>query len=851
MAGATPKCGAATSVPHETLENKLDRAGTGDANGWAMDAALLLGLALSAGSACLARGALAVVASVVVLAALLVAWRGRPGLGLGLLVVTALGAARAHGAIADARAVAAEAPAALPGQPRLLGCDGEGSIAASPTRRAKTMRLVLEGVELSCDAARTGTDRRVSLRGRVMLYAEAEGDVPALGRGDRVSFVASLGPPQRFVVPELGDEEPGSARGLVVLSGGAADVVRVSRGRGLGARIDAARAHVRARIDATFPEGANGLARALVLGESDLDGDDARDFRESGLSHLLAVSGMHLVVAVNGLVGVLKALLARVRWLALRTPPVRVASLVGVVFCWIYCDFSGSSGSAVRAACMLSVALGAVALGRRVRPLRALGVSIGLVSLADPLAAYDVSFVLSAGATLGLVALGRPLGEALGQRGPKVVRAALASLATTVAASVPCAPVLLRMGPAISLGGLVANLVAVPVGEVAALPLCLGHTLLAPLPAAERGAALAGGGALVVVRALAHATASSRLGRVVLPRPTDVELGAVAAVWLLFGLWPRASGANVVVVAPRLRAAALVGVALVGLSSELVTRREGAPAKVLRVTFLDVGQGDAALVDLPNGEAILLDAGGLVGSPTNPGERVIAPLLRARRRDRLAAVVISHPHPDHFLGLAAATEGVRVAEAWDTGEVEAAEPSASPFGPHVYAATLSALRARGTLVRRPPTLCGEHRMGGATLEVLAPCPGPSSARGTNDNSFVVRITYGARSVLFVGDAEHTTEDELVRRAPSHLRADVLKVGHHGSRSSSTPPFVDAVAPSHVVVSCGVRNRYGHPHVQTLRTFATRPIAVHRTDLEGTVVFETDGTRYEVRGALPR
>jgi competence protein ComEC len=814
-----------------------------------MDAALLLGVALAAGAVCVARGPLPVVACVLTLAAALVAWRGRPGLALGLVLATALGAARAHVAIVDARAAAAQVPTAPPGKPRLLPCEGEGVVAVSPTRRAAATRLVLDEVRLACDAADPAGSSLRPLVGRVVLYADAEeeGEGAALGRGDRVSFVASLGPPQRFVVPDLGDDEPGSARGLVVLSGGAADVLRVSRGRGLGAHIDAARAHVRARIDATFPAGANGLARALVLGESDLDGDDARDFRESGLSHLLAVSGMHLVVAVNGLVGVLAALLARVRWLALRAPPVRVASFVGVVFCWIYCDFSGSSGSAVRAACMLSVALGAVALGRRVRPLRALGVSIVLVALVDPLAAYDVSFVLSAGATLGLVALGRPLGAALAERGPKVVRAVMASLATTIAASVPCAPILLRMGPAISLGGLVANLVAVPVGEVAALPLCLGHALLSPLPAAERGAALAGGGALVVVRALAHATASSRLGRIALPRPTDAELGAVAAAWLLVGLWPRANDA---VVAPRLRSAALAGAVLVGLVSEVVARRAGAPVGVLRVTFVDVGQGDAALVDLPNGDAVMIDAGGLVGSPTNPGERVLAPLLRARRRDRLAAVVISHPHPDHFLGLAEATAGLRVDEAWDTGEVESSEPSASPFGPHVYAATLSALRARGTVVRRPPSLCGKHDVGGAIFEVLAPCPGPSSARGTNDNSFVLRITYGARSVLFVGDAEHTTEEDLVKREATRasLRADVLKVGHHGSRSSSTPAFVDAVAPSHVVVSCGVRNRYGHPHVQTLATFAARPLAVHRTDLEGTVVFETDGESFSVRGS---
>jgi competence protein ComEC len=666
-------------------------------------------------------------------------------------------------------------------------------------------------------------------------------------RGDRVEFVAALAPPQRFVVPELGDDRPGRARAFVVLSGGALDVYPVARGRGLGASIDRARAHVRARIEATFPARTESLARALVLGETDLSPEDSRDFRDGGLSHLLAVSGMHLVLAVNLVVAALTALFARFPRFALRVVPVRAASLSGLGLTWIYCDFAGGSGSAVRAACMLSVQLACVALGLRTRPLRALGWSLGLVALVDPLALFDVSFSLSAAATLGLVALGGPFSKLLGERGPSPVRALGKSLATTLAATVPCAPILLRMGPALSLGGLVANLIAVPLGELFALPLCLVHTLLAPLPAAEKGTALAGGGALLAVQKIAHATAAFTPAQVPLPLPTDAQLAALSAAALVLAL---GSGLRV-----RLAGGGL-GLVVVALA-EVVARREGAPHGLLRVTFLDVGQGDAALVDLPNGEAILVDAGGLVGSPIDTGERVIAPVLRARRRRSLRAVIVSHPHPDHFMGLRAALAGIRVEELWDTGEAAESAPPVdpdrpvSPFGPQAYLGIVAELTARGTRVRRPSSLCKVHEMGGVEVSVLAPCPGFSPLRDTNDNSFVVRFRLGERSVLFVGDAEHGTEKSLVETRSAELHADVLKVGHHGSRSSTRSSFLDAVAPSFAVISCGVRNRYGHPHVSTLETLATRPLRLFRTDLDGAVTFVTDGRQVSVEGASSR
>lgn len=809
-----------------------------------MDGVFLAALALVGGAAF----EVARVPTLVVLAVALVllAVRGRVALALGVCALFAVGAYRAHARVASYTSASKNVPIAAPGTPRLLSCEGAGTVVQSPVRMGESMRLVLDQVDLSCAGTASGDVPRRRLEGRVTVHADRVAS-SAMVRGDRVEFVAALAPPQRFVVPELGDDRPGRARAFVVLSGGALDVYPVARGRGLGASIDRARAHVRARIEATFPARTESLARALVLGETDLSPEDSRDFRDGGLSHLLAVSGMHLVLAVNLVVAALTALFARFPRFALRVVPVRAASLSGLGLTWIYCDFAGGSGSAVRAACMLSVQLACVALGLRTRPLRALGWSLGLVALVDPLALFDVSFSLSAAATLGLVALGGPFSKLLGERGPSPVRALGKSLATTLAATVPCAPILLRMGPALSLGGLVANLIAVPLGELFALPLCLVHTLLAPLPAAEKGTALAGGGALLAVQKIAHATAAFTPAQVPLPLPTDAQLAALSAAALVLAL---GSGLRV-----RLAGGGL-GLVVLALA-EVVARREGAPHGLLRVTFLDVGQGDAALVDLPNGEAILVDAGGLVGSPIDTGERVIAPVLRARRRRSLRAVIVSHPHPDHFMGLRAALAGIRVEELWDTGEAAESAPPVdpdrpvSPFGPQAYLGIVAELTARGTRVRRPSSLCKVHEMGGVEVSVLAPCPGFSPLRDTNDNSFVVRFRLGERSVLFVGDAEHGTEKSLVETRSAELHADVLKVGHHGSRSSTRSSFLDAVAPSFAVISCGVRNRYGHPHVSTLETLATRPLRLFRTDLDGAVTFVTDGRQVSVEGASSR
>jgi competence protein ComEC len=214
---------------------------------------------------------------------------------------------------------------------------------------------------------------------------------------------------------------------------------------------------------------------------------------------------------------------------------------------------------------------------------------------------------------------------------------------------------------------------------------------------------------------------------------------------------------------------------------------------------------------------------------------VILPVLRARRRSRLDVVVLSHPHPDHYLGLAAALPSVAVGEFWDTGQGRA-----EGAGPE-YHALIRELEARGVAVRGPSELCGaRHAFGGANVEVLAPCPSFSPGVGANDNSFVFRVRHGARAVLFMGDAERFEEETVLAEHSRDLRADLLKTGHHGSRTSTSEALLAAVRPSVATISCGIRNRFGHPHPATLTTLAAASVFAVRTDVMGSVEWRTDG-----------
>src|SRR6185503_6873534 len=290
--------------------------------------------------------------------------------------------------------------------------------------------------------------------------------------------------------------------------------------------------------------------------------------------------------------------------------------------------------------------------------------SLFVGALIDPLVAFDLSFLLSIAATLGLIVIGQPLARRCERVSIRPLRWFLLSIAATVASMIPCAPLLALLSPDLGLAGLIANVVAAPLGEIVALPMCLTHPLTAPLPALEKGVALVASGALLVVRAVAHLSALATWIALPVHQPDawHLLLLGVGGVGIRLARGPYRG-------VERLIWLFLLAIALV--SVELATRRAGSPQGTLRVSALDVEQGDSTLVDLPDGGLLLVDAGGFVGSPVDPGRAVLKPLLRARRRDRIDIAVLSHPHPDHFGGLSSALSEVDVGEFWDSGQGEA------------------------------------------------------------------------------------------------------------------------------------------------------------------------------------
>jgi len=252
-----------------------------------------------------------------------------------------------------------------------------------------------------------------------------------------------------------------------------------------------------------------------------------------------------------------------------------------------------------------------------------------------------------------------------------------------------------------------------------------------------------------------------------------------------------------------------------------------------------VGQGDAALVDLPDGTLMLVDAGGNPGGGPDPGARVLLPLLQARRRDAIDLLVLTHPHPDHYGGLEALLGQVPIREIWDSGQ-GAAEREQSGTA-RASAELLDRARALGSRVRLPSELCGQvQTRGRATLHLLAPCPAYDSGYDPNDNSLVLRIDIGRRRLLFTGDVEAHAEGQLVQQQREALRADVLKVPHHGSRTSSSLELLAAVQPSIAVVSAGATNSFGHPHREVLARLEARVAHVFSTAQHGGTVVLTDG-----------
>jgi competence protein ComEC len=285
----------------------------------------------------------------------------------------------------------------------------------------------------------------------------------------------------------------------------------------------------------------------------------------------------------------------------------------------------------------------------------------------------------------------------------------------------------------------------------------------------------------------------------------------------------------------RALALAAAGCAVTAATSLAVRDHARRHRDALVVTFLDVGQGDAAVIEAPGGGTMLIDGGGSRDGTFDTGARIVEPFLRARGITRLQIVALSHPHPDHLNGLLRILQRFPVDVFWSSGD-DGRNPE--------YRHLLSLARAN----QIPTPAVTARSLGGAQVQPVAPfvdgAIGPPAGLTVNDASLVLRVAVGAHAVLFPGDLEADGEGELAGRPAvgDVVAADVLKVPHHGSRTSSTGELLDAVAPRVAIMSLGWRNQFHFPAPEVLARYAARGIRTLRTDRDGavTVALTADG-----------
>ncbi len=700
-------------------------------------------------------------------------------------------------------------------------------IEGGPVPVAGLARLVVDVTRVDHGAGATTCDvvvvsgERVDDRQPILAGSRLMTGPVALPLGARVEVLAQIKLQQPFRNPSphpaLPDPRATQARAWLSASAG----VRVLAQAPWWRAIDRARGAVRAALVATLPANAAGVARALVLGEGRaVDPTDAQDVRAAGLSHVLAVSGLHVTLVVGALVGLLRWLLL---WtpLALRVEVRRIACAIGIGVVLLYAPFSGGSASAWRAAVTAALAWALVAAGRRPNPAAITAAAALLLSAITPAEIWNAGFVLSIVATAALVSIPRHEGPPTWRERIRLV------LMITWRAFVATAPIVLWLFGTLPWIGLLANLLLVPLSSVLLLPVVTFHALLATcLPSlAALTAPLAGWAIDGFIAASAWLGKAPGLSPPPLSWPQGLSLAALCAAWLLI----KSQRALFVVTT-----LCVISIAL----AEWHVRVAERPTERLRATFLDVGQGDSALVDMPNGQLMLIDAGGNPNGGPDPGRAVLVPLLAARRRKHIDVAVITHPHPDHYGGLRALVDAaVPVAEVWDTGQGDTEEPEGE------LSKILRVLSSRGTRLRRPNEICREPQsFGAARVTVLWPCPRFDAGHDPNDNSLVLRIEHGAHTLLFTGDIEGHAEQRLVATRAADLNADVLKVPHHGSRTSSSQALLDAVSPRFAVVSSGAFNRYGHPHPDVAERLHRAAQRVIRLDRAGGTFIESDGRR---------
>ncbi len=774
-------------------------------------------------------------------APLLVPWIAMSGaLALGV----ALGTWRAAGATLPTGpgSMAQAAASTVAGERAVLG-----TVVDDPRPRDDRQQVVLDAVTLDGEPA----------RGRLLAWVPR---ALMVGPGDRVAFSARLEEPEDFdgfaYRAFLARQQIGA-----IARAYSATVVEPA-GATPGRVLAELRGDLLLGLDRVVPEPEASLGAGILLGvRTSIDPRVNDDFAAAGLTHVIAISGWNIAIVAALVARLLEGLRGRIGGRRL-VPLLTVATIAG------YVALVGSSPSVVRAALMAGAMLAGRQAGSRVHAGSALMLAALVMLLAAPSVLWDVGFQLSLLATAGLIVFGAGFESRL-HRWPGWIRE---PVALTLAAQLTTLPVILLTFERLSLVAPLANVLVTPIVPLVMLACALAAPVGAMVGTAhppllgDAAAWIAGGSAWLGLRAMiaaGGAMAAVPFASVPFSLPVPLALAWYPALFGLRRWWQRRSARHVPaeeatlhpVGEPRVhRRVVMGGVALLMAGLHAAARLVSSPRRALacvivvlaattlatlpdgrlHLVMLDVGQGDAILVVAPDGAAMLVDG----GPDPDVTLRALGATLPWWQRS-IAVVLLTHPHQDHVGGLPEVLRRFRVTAVLDGGRAY----------PNPTYATFLALSGEPGISYRLARAGAVVRLDNRTsLELLYPTDADVAAPlpfgDINNASVVGLLRVGAFSALLTGDAEAPVEALLAERKLLSP-VDVLKVGHHGSNSGTTPAFLAEVRPVVGLVSVGAGNEYGHPSPVTMAALSEAGVRVLRTDLDGTVEVRTDGAAWTV------
>lgn len=556
------------------------------------------------------------------------------------------------------------------------------------------------------------------------------------------------------------------------------------------------------------------LETLLLGGRGRLAPETTQSLQKTGLFHLFAISGAHIGMISFMIFGLLKLL--RV--------PVRFSYGFLIVLLVLYAMLVEGRASVVRAVVMSIAFLLGKLLWKDTHLLNTIGLGAFAILLTNPFQMFDPGFQLTFAATLAIILFYPKVMPRL----PRLPLKIGEIFAMSLTAQAGVFPLIAGMFNRIIFSGLLLNLLGIP---LVAVIMAAGYVFL---PLALLGAWIAGPAAAAIAFLIRAFMGSTHLLDSIpflsyrIPTPPGwVTAGYFVALLLL--LLPSKLS--------KIRRAAAAG--FLAFFLLLILYPFPSASKDLKLTFIDVGQGDSILVEFPGRAKMLIDGGGFPTGTFDVGESVVSAFLWNKGIKKLDTLVLTHPHPDHANGLPAVARNFRIGEFWET---------TSPPHDIKYAELEAALGA----VPRKRTFGGySKREGAVDVQILFPPEGPApalEAAADNDRSLVMRISFGKTAFLLPADIGATAEAALLS-AGADLKSDVLKSPHHGSATSSSDAFLRAVAPQAIVISVGRANRYGFPQPDVLDRYRAAGARIYRTDLHGAVEISSDGKSLTVKTSL--